>query len=193
MTLLPKLKGKLLKILCLLQARLRGGTIRGLSHVSVSVPLIADGQGEVRLEPRSSFGYREAPIYGNGHIRLQARPAGAKIHIGSGCAFSNNITLCALNSIIIGDYCLIGDMVSIFDADHHELNPAQRWSGQGRIAPVVIGNNVWIGSRAMILRGVTIGNHSVVGAGAVVTRSVPSRTVVAGNPAKVVRVLPEES
>lgn len=191
MTLLLKIRGKFLKMRCFWLARYHGGSIHGLSKVSLSVPIIADGQGEIHLESHSSFGYLDAPFHGNGHIRLQARPAGARIHIGSGCAFSNNVTLCALDSITIGDRCLIGDMVSILDADHHELDPAQRWSGQGRITPVVIGNNVWIGSRAMILRGVSIGDHSVVGAGSVVTKSVPPGTLVAGNPAKVVRTFEE--
>jgi acetyltransferase-like isoleucine patch superfamily enzyme len=185
-----RLFGRLLKIRCNGLSKIYGYSfIQGLSNVSLSVPLIADGKGDVYLEPGSSFGCCDAPSVGNGQIRLQARSIGSKIQIGAGCAFSNNVTLCALKSITIGNKCLIGDMVLVMDSDHHEISPENRWLSSGEIAPISIGNNVWLGSRAIILKGVTIGDHSVVGAGAVVTKSVPPKTIVAGNPAKVVRHL----
>jgi acetyltransferase-like isoleucine patch superfamily enzyme len=183
----PRNRSKPLKIRCKRLVRIHGGALHGHAQVSVAVPIIADGQGEVSLEPRSSFGCREAPSCGDGHIRLQARIAKARIRIGSGFAFSNNISICALDLISIGDRCLIGDMVTIMDADHHEIDPKQRWNGQGRIAPVNIGDNVWIGSRALILQGVTIGENSVIGAGSVVTKSIPANSVAGGNPARLIR------
>lgn len=189
MALISKIRGKWLKFACYRTARSHGGEVAGLKKVSMSVPIVADGKGKVMLGPKSSFGCREAPIYGNGHIRLQARTATAQIEIGEQCAFSNNVTLCALDSIVIGDACLIGEMVTIIDADHHELSPRDRWTGSGRIAPVVIGDNVWIGSRVIILAGVTIGGNSVIGAGAVVTKSIPPDTLAAGNPARPIRSL----
>lgn len=172
------------KIRCQWTNRCHGGNIVGLPQSFLRLPLIADGKGLVRLEPHSSFGCLEAPCLGAGAIRIQARLPDSIIQIGPGCAFSNNISICALQSITIGGRCLIGDMVLILDADHHELDPSNRWNGPGTISPVVIGNNVWIGSRAIILRGVTIGDNSVIGAGSVVTKSVPPNTVVAGNPAR---------
>ena len=187
--LLPRLRSRLLKIRCKWLVRIHGGSLHGLTHVSLSVPLVVDGEGEVHIESRSSFGCREAAKYGDGSIRLQARPSGARIRIGSGCAFSNNIAICALKSITMGDRCLIGELVTIIDSDHHELDPDKRWSGHGRIAPVIIGNNVWIGSRVIILCGVTIGDNSVIGAGSVVTKSIPANCVAAGNPARVIREL----
>ena len=79
-----KLFGKLLKIRCNSFSQIYGYSfIQGLSNVSLSVPLIADGKGDVYLEPGSSFGCCEAPSVGNGHIRLQARSIGSKIHIGA--------------------------------------------------------------------------------------------------------------
>jgi len=189
MALLSRIRGKWLKFACSRTARSRGGAVAGLNKVSLSVPIVADGKGQVILGARSSFGCRDAPICGNGHIRLQARTATARIQIGEQCAFSNNVTLCALNSIVMGNACLIGEMVTIMDADHHELSPRDRWTGSGRIAPVVIGDNVWIGSRVIILAGVTIGANSVIGAGAVVTKSIPPDTVAAGNPARPIRSL----
>lgn len=100
-----------------------------------------------------------------------------------------NTVICALKRIEIGNDCLVGDAVAIFDSDFHELNPSRRRLGSGPVMPVVIGNNVWIGSRSIILKGVSLGDNSVIGAMSVVTKPVPPNTLVAGNPARVVRSL----
>ena len=118
---------------------------------------------------------------------LQTRTAGAEIIIGKSNRFSNNTMLCAMASIRIGNDCRIGDAVSIVDADFHEISPATRDRSAGLIRPVVIGNNVWIGSRAMILKGVAIGDNSVVGAMSLVTSEVPANSIAAGVPARVIR------
>jgi acetyltransferase-like isoleucine patch superfamily enzyme len=93
----------------------------------------------------------------------------------------------------IGDDTLIAGDVSIFDNTNHPVSPTQRLSGErisaSDIAPVVIGCNVWIGMRSIVMRGVTIGDNSVVAAGSVVTKSVPPNTLVAGNPAAPIRHL----
>ena len=104
--------------------------------------------------------------------------------------------------IDIGSHCLISWNVGIADSDFHPLEPAQRIIDAQALAPffkdrpprpklktapVKIGDNVWIGMNAVILKGVTIGENSVVAAGAVVTKSVPANTVVAGNPAVAVK------
>ena len=106
--------------------------------------------------------------------------------------------------IAIGRHCLISWNVGIADSDFHPLDAAQRrrdatalapfFEGrpprpQLQNAPVVIEDNVWIGMNAVVLKGVTIGENSVVAAGAVVTRSVPANVVVAGNPAAVIKQL----
>jgi acetyltransferase-like isoleucine patch superfamily enzyme len=106
--------------------------------------------------------------------------------------------------IEIGSHCLISWNVGIADSDFHPLAPAQRiidahalapfFKGRPprpklRTAPVIISDNVWIGMNAIILKGVTIGENSVVAAGAVVTKSVPPNVVVAGNPAVVTKQL----
>ena len=182
-----RIRSRWLKIRCQFTSRCHGSMIVGLPLTSMAVPVIVDGMGAVHFGTSSSFGCREAPCVGTGAIQIQARRPDSIIRIGPGCAFSNNISICALQSVIIGGKCLIGDMVLILDADHHELDPSNRWNGSGTISPVVIGNNVWIGSRAIILRGVTIGDNSVIGAGSVVTKSVPANTVVAGNPARPIK------
>ena len=93
-------------------------------------------------------------------------------------------TIIAKKSVTIGRKCAIAWGVTISDHDFHKLYVA----GVQKIetAPVVIGDNVWIGMNATVLKGVTIGSGAVVGAGAVVTRDVPAGCVVGGNPAKVI-------
>lgn len=92
--------------------------------------------------------------------------------------------------IVIGDHCLIGPGVHIY-AGNHPVNPKYRCITDKEYyqytAPVTLGNNVWIGGKATICPGVTIGENAVVGAGSIVTKDVPANTVVAGNPAKIIR------
>ncbi len=93
-------------------------------------------------------------------------------------------------SVTIGAGCLISDC-DITDSDFHNLEPSRRHEppGERTQRPVHLGENVWVGAHAIVLKGSTIGRNSVVGAGAVVRGEVPSDVVVLGNPAKVVRRL----
>lgn len=155
-------------------------------HVPVR---LVGAQGTLRIGAGVSLGYPAAPCCGDGAILLQPRNQDAVIEIGSRTTISNNVALIAMQSIRIGSDCLLGDSIAIYDCDFHEIAPDRRRHGTGTVKPVVIGNNVWLGSRVIVLRGVTIGDNSVVGAGSVVTRTVPANTVAAGVPAKVVRKL----
>lgn len=115
-----------------------------------------------------------------------------EIRIGSFGSFGSYCHLSAFSSITIGDNLLTGKWVSIVDNDHGvtdaatlALPPLSR--SLHAKGPVVIGNNVWIGDKATVLSGVTIGDGAVVGANAVVTKDVPPYAVVAGNPARIVK------
>ncbi len=121
-------------------------------------------------------------------VVLRTLRAGALLAIGRGTGISGG-SFCAAVSIRIGERCLLGADVLIADTDFHALDPARRETGWDDIAcaPIDIGDDVFIGARAVILKGVRIGDGAVVGAGAVVTRSVPAHAVVAGNPAAIVR------
>ena len=103
---------------------------------------------------------------------------GKNVFINSGCCFQDQ------GGIDIGDNVLIGQQVVIATLNH-DLIPMRR--ANMFPAPVKIGNDVWIGAHATILAGVTIGNGSVVAAGAVVTKDVPEMAVVAGVPAKIIK------
>jgi acetyltransferase-like isoleucine patch superfamily enzyme len=142
---------------------------------------------------------------------------GNHVSVYAGCSFAiaangrctvgdftllNGAIIMAEDTIDIGSHCLISWGVGIADSDFHPLEPAQRLIDSQALAPffknrpprpklktaaVKIGNNVWIGMNAVILKGVTIGDNSVVAAGAVVTKSIPANTIVAGNPAVTVK------
>ena len=95
----------------------------------------------------------------------------------------SNSRILAYADIEIGDHCIIGWEVQIMSGDGHPAFRDDQWINPPQ--PIRIGDHVWIGTRATILKGVTIGSGSVIGANAVVTSDVPERCMVAGNPARV--------
>jgi acetyltransferase-like isoleucine patch superfamily enzyme len=112
---------------------------------------------------------------------------GALIEVGDGAAISNAV-FAAMTRITVGKGVHVGAGARIFDNDFHSLDAAERAADTGtRSAPVVLKDRCFIGGSAIILKGVTVGEEAVVGAGAVVTRDVPDREVWAGNPARCVR------
>ena len=173
---------------CRLSARLwgirlgRGVRFRGLARFKrYPESRISIGDGSIFL---SSLTSNPLGITRPCMLTTWYSPA-ARITIGRNCGFSG-VTIASFCSITIGDNVLIGPQSIIMDTDGHGDRNRKQLSGQ----PVVIGDNVWIGMNCTILKGVTIGDNAVVAAGAVVTRSVPANTIVAGNPAVVVRELP---
>jgi maltose O-acetyltransferase len=116
---------------------------------------------------------------------------GKNIHWGENCFANYGLIALDVAPIRIGAGTMFGSNVQLM-TPIHPLNPELRALGWEAGLPITIGSNVWVGSGAIILAGVTIGDGAVVGAGAVVSRDVAARTVVAGNPAKLVRELPVE-
>jgi acetyltransferase-like isoleucine patch superfamily enzyme len=126
----------------------------------------------------------------NQPVILTANGPNAKIVIGTGVGISGS-SVTAETNVTIGDRVMIGAGCLIVDSDFHALEPQARANGgRGETAPVIIGNDVFIGARAIVLKGVTIGNGAIIGAGAVVTRDVPPFTVSCGNPARAVGSVP---
>lgn len=113
---------------------------------------------------------------------------GSNIFVGDNFFANFNLTILDEGRVTIGDNVFIGPNVSIYTACH-PLEPEKRNTFDEWAEPVTIGNNVWIGGSVTILPGVTIGDNAVIGAGSVVTRSVPASVVAAGNPAKVIKSL----
>ena len=109
-------------------------------------------------------------IYDNAHVQ-----------IGSNLFVNYGTNILIRDILTIGDNCVIASGVMIRDSDAHAINESNFHS------PITIGNHVWIGSNAIILKGVTIGDGAVIAAGSIVTKDVPPKTVVAGNPAKIIK------
>jgi len=113
------------------------------------------------------------------------------LSIGDRCYIGHQVSISVASSVTIGNRCLIADRVMISDNDGHPLDPYLRGAGlpapAESVRPVVLEDDVWVCSRAVVLKGVRIGAGAVIAAGAVVTRDVPPLTVAAGNPARVVK------
>lgn len=120
-----------------------------------------------------------------------------KLLIDNGVFIGHECGLHIANSLEIGANTLIAKGVLIYDFDGHSYSAASRREdeliGESNSAPVCIGRDVWVGSKAIILKGVTIGDGAIVAAGSVVAKDVEPYTVVAGNPAKKVKDLPRDS
>lgn len=157
--------------------------------VAFNVPVRCEGWGKVYLADFVTLGFRFVPKYGNGQILIQARNAQARIEIGKNTKISNNVSIIADSSISIGRDCLIGHMVTIFDSDFHDISIVTRHIGKGVSAKVVLGNNVGLGSGVTILKGVSIGDNSIISANSVCYNNIPKNVIVAGNPARIISEL----
>jgi acetyltransferase-like isoleucine patch superfamily enzyme len=111
------------------------------------------------------------------------------VSIGSKSVLGQECTISAYQNVSIGEQCIVADRVMLIDFDHNVTEVERPIREQGIYKrDVRVGNNVWIGFGAQILRGVSVGDNAIIGAGAVVTRDVPANAVVAGVPARVIRM-----
>lgn len=116
---------------------------------------------------------------------------GAHTFIGAGTYVNFDCVFLDVADITIGQNCLLGPRVQLLTAEHPlQITPRKEGWESGR--PIAIRDNVWLGAGVMVLPGVTIGENTVVGAGAVVTRDLPANVIAVGNPARVIRELPED-
>jgi maltose O-acetyltransferase len=114
--------------------------------------------------------------------------SGGTLDIGERALVNYGTAISAQQLVRIGPRSLIGTYCLLMDNDFHRIEPERRLE-RPESRPIVLGENVWLGGRVIVMPGVSIGDHSVVGAGSVVTRDVPPRTLVAGSPARVIREL----
>ncbi|MDE3100226.1 MAG: acyltransferase [Verrucomicrobiota bacterium] len=117
---------------------------------------------------------------------LRAMAPGSRIILGRNVGMSG-VAICAATAIEIGEHTILGAGAMVFDNDFHQ--PAGEWEWNDDVTanarPIAIGRGVFIGARAIILKGVAIGDRAIVGAGAVVAKDVPARHVAVGNPARI--------
>ncbi len=116
---------------------------------------------------------------------------GSNIEVGDHFFCNYNCTILDVGRVKIGNNCLFAPNVSVYTAGH-PVHPAVRNTGYEYGIDVEIGNNVWVGGNVVICPGVKIGDNTVIGAGSVVTRDIPSWSVAAGNPCRVLRKITEE-
>lgn len=119
-----------------------------------------------------------------GRTRIGTGPAGT-LSIGGRGFINGGTAIYANDTVTIGDHCLIGENVRIDDCAYHQVEQDAPITA----SPITIGRNVWIANDSTIFPGVSLGDHCVVGAGSVVTKSFPARSLVAGNPARLIREL----
>lgn len=160
--------------------------IPGRVHIS--------GSGNITIGSRLYFssGNGVNPVCGNIHGTLHVDNGGMLV-IGDDVGMSST-RIWVHQSVIIGSHVNIGGGAFITDTDAHPIPWEKRREGnEGTVsAPVVIEDDVWIGAQVIVLKGVTIGARSVIGAGSVVTHSIPQDSLAVGNPCRVVRCLNTE-
>ena len=127
----------------------------------------------------------------NHKVIIRTQLPEAEIIIGNNVGISGS-TILSRVKITIGDNTNIGANCFITDTDHHPLDPIERLSNSSKNIvnkPVSLGKNVWLAEGVKVLKGVSIGDNSIVGTGSIVINSVPANVIVAGNPAKIIRHL----
>jgi acetyltransferase-like isoleucine patch superfamily enzyme len=150
---------------------------------------------KVRVRGRPAINNGGRMVIGS-RVQLVSTPArlelvameGGSLEIGERSLVNYGGSIAAARLVRIGARCLIGTHTIIMDNDFHRLEPERRLESP-EPKPIVIGDNVWIGARVIVLGGVSIGSDSCIAAGSVVTDDVPPRSLAAGVPARVVRSL----
>ena len=114
----------------------------------------------------------------------------SEIKIGKNTGLSGAVIFCR-DRVLIGDYCWLSPGVIIIDNNSHavSIDHTIREKGEIKSAPVILGDNVWLGMRSIIFKGVTIGDNSIIAAGSIVTKDIPANCLAGGIPAKVIKEL----
>jgi len=179
--------------------------LSGKMYNDLTQELVDARKRAVDITDEYNASYGESPEVREAILRKLVKHAeeGAFFEPGFRCEFGFNITLgknfyanfgCVLldpGEIIIGDNVLFGPRVSIYTS-RHAFNAQERAAGACYAKPVKIGNNVWVGGGVHMDHGITIGDNTVIGAGSVITRDIPSNVVAAGVPCRVIREITED-
>lgn len=161
------------------------GYMERLYEFNHTRPAEADKRNALLKELFAELGegcYIEPPLHANW--------GGHHVHLGKYVYANFNLTLVDDTHIYIGDHTMLGPNVVIATGGH-PLSPELREKGYQYNAPVHIGTNCWLGAGVIIVPGITIGDHTVIGAGSIVTKDIPSHVLAVGNPCRVLREINE--
>ncbi len=164
----------------------------GRKSINLLTPTQFKGHGRIVLSTTSVFGVPRSPGH-HGCSYVESRTPDSLIQIGAGTVFNNRAFILSEGaSVTFGERVLVGPELHVADSNSHQLDVPNRSKPDDKPRPVVIGDDVFIGSRVTILKGVQIGRGCIVSAGAVVTSNfvAPDYSVVAGNPARIVGRVP---
>ncbi|MCR5183293.1 MAG: acyltransferase [Opitutales bacterium] len=163
---------------------------RPVSCGKIEQPALFLGEGRIEIDKTATLGYFPSPYFYSGYQHIEARSKDAAVFVGAGTFLNNNAVVIAERAkITIGKNCLIGTNFRCLSSDFHGVDPDAREVYKS--ADIQVGDNVFVGNDVVILKGVTIGAGTTIAAGAVVTRSFPPKSVIAGNPAKLIKTIGE--
>jgi acetyltransferase-like isoleucine patch superfamily enzyme len=151
-------------------------------------PILMIGEGTIKFGNNIFIGTNCSPYFYNTYAYFEARTKESNIQIDDEVWANNN--LCIISNcagVYIGKNTLIGYNVEILDSDFHEINPNNRKTGNPKSEKIIIGNNVWLGSNVKVLKGVRIGDNTIISSGSIVTKSIPSNVIAGGIPAKIIK------
>ena len=144
--------------------------------------ILARGKHKINLNKGKIVLEKGVFLYPNVKLSVSGIKESAKLFIGENTNIGDRTEIHVGEIVEIGPNCAISWDVCILDRDYHRFN-----SSEEEAKPIVIKDNVWIGCRATILKGVTIGEGAMIAAGSIVTKDVPPNSCVAGNPAKIIK------
>lgn len=182
--------GLLSKWVCYIKFYVNG--VKNKSFTSLGLPYIhisLNAKCSIGENFKMNNGCKFSDSGGNGKCRIEVRDK-AILSIGNNVGISD-VTITCHQKIIIGNNIIIGVGSQIRDTDNHSLNSYDRLNGldwkNKKTSPITIMDNVFIGAYCFILKGVTIGENAIIGAGSVITKDIPKNEIWAGNPAKFIK------
>ena len=179
--------------------------LSGKMYNDLTDELVKQREQTVFLTNEYNRSFGQEGVYREAILRKFLKSIGEEVHFEPNfrCEFGFNITIgnhfyanfdCIMldaNTITIGDHVLVGPRVGLYTANH-AIDAGERIAGGCYARPIVIGDGVWVGGNVDIMGGVTRGENSSIGAGSVVTKSIPPNVIAAGTPCRVIREITEQ-
>jgi maltose O-acetyltransferase len=175
---------RILQKIRILKYKLLSNCKRVVGNPKLNLPVQLIGKGSILFGKNVTLGYFPSPYFFTSNIYIEARNKETKIIFGDNIHINNNCVFIAEGEgIEIGSNTLIGTNCEIIDSDFHDLHPDSRTSGKPKTAKVIIGNNV------RIMKGVTIGNNSIIANSSIVTKSISENVIAGGYTCKMIKQL----